>query len=181
MVVEVTEMNLRLIHHPRVLPFESLPANEGFDISKIKALLQQLEKLGVSWEAVETSTLSDEELLELYSEAIIPAVHHRYRIRQVFGSKRNSGSNFGKGIPALVVYEPGQRHPSHVYPHRAEERIVTIMAFLQDLMKKMKRAPTTVEDREPKIALVKRMDRLRKEIGPIGVRVAELVREGRRR
>lgn len=35
--------------------------------------------------------------------------------------------------------------------------------------------------RRPDKALVARMDRLREKIGPIGVSVAKLVREGRRR
>jgi len=172
-------MRLKLIYGSQMLLSEH-PPNRGFSPSEIKELLQRLEELGVSWEAVETSTMSDEELLKLYSEAIIPAVYHKYRIRQVFGSKRNSRFLFGRGVPALVVYHPGQEHASHVYPHRAEDGIVTIRAFLEDLIKRLKRTPMTAERREAK-ALVDRMDRLRKKIGPIGVPVAELIREGRRR
>ncbi len=173
-------MNLRLIHHPQMLPMD-LPANRGFDLAKIKALLQQLETLGVSWEATETSTMSEEELSKLYVEAIIPAVNNKYPVRKIFGSNRNSGFLFGKGVPALVVYEPGKEYPSHVYPHGAGDHIVTIKAFLEDLMKKLKLAPMTVKNRQARRALVERMDRLRKKIGPIGVPVAELIREGRRR
>lgn len=173
-------MNLKLIHHPQMLPSE-MQANEGFDLPEIKALLQQLEKLGVSWEVIETSRMPDDDLLKLYSEAIVPAVQKKYPIRKIFGTNRNSRVNFGTGVPALMVYEPGNQYPSDVYPHRAGDQIVTIKAFLEDLMKKLKRAPMTVGNREARVALVKQMDRLRKEIGPIGVPVAELVREGRRR
>ena len=172
-------MKLKLIYHPNMLPLD-LPANRDFDLSKIKALLEHLEQIGVSWEAIGTSKTSEEELSSLYFEAIKPAIYNKYPVRQIFGSKRNSGFMFGKGVPALVVYESGKDYPSDVYPHGAGDRIVTIKAFLDDLTKKLKRAPMKVENRETKRALVERMDRLRKEIGPIGVPVAELVREGRR-
>ena len=173
-------MILKLIHHSQTLP-SNVPANEGFDLSEIKALLQQLETLGISWEAIETSTMSGEELSNLYTEAIGPAVYKKYHLRQVFGSKRHSGFLFGKGVPALLVYEPGKQDPSDVYPHRAGNRIVTIRAFLEDLLKKIERAPMTGERREANKALVERMDRLREKIGPLGVPVTELIREGRRR
>ena len=180
MVVEVTEMNLKLIYHPKMLPHE-LPANRGFDLSKIKALLEQLEQLAVSWEAIETSKTSEEELSSLYFEAIRPAIYNKYPVRQVFGSKRNSGFMFGRGVPALVVYESGKDYPSDVYPHGAGDRIVTIKVFLEGLLKKLERASPRGESRKASKALVERMDRLREKIGPIGVPVAKLIVEGRRR
>lgn len=173
-------MNLKLIHHSQTLPL-NLPSNEGFDLNEIKSFLQQLENLGVSWEAIETSTMSGEELSNLYIEAIGPAVYKKYHVRQVFGSKRHSGFLFGKQVPALLVYEPGEEYPSDVYPHRAGNRIVTIRTFLENLLKKLERAPMTVKRLEVNKALVERMDRLREKIGPIGVPVSELIREGRRR
>lgn len=176
----MTEMNLKLIYHPKMLPHE-LPANRGFDLSKIKVLLEQVEQLGVSWEVIETSKTSEEELSSLYIEAISPAVHHKYPVRQIFGSKRNSGFMFGKGVPALVVYESSKDYPSDIYPHGAGDHVVTIKVFLEGLLKKLERASLRGESRRASRALVERMDRLRKEIGPIGVPVAELVREGRRR
>lgn len=173
-------MNLKLIYHPRTLPLD-LQANEGFALSEIKVLLQKQEKLGVSWEAVETDAMSDEELANLYLEAIAPAVYKKYHLRQVFGSKRHSGFLFGKGVPALLVYDPGKRYPSDAYPHRAGDHVVTIRAFLEDLLKKMGKAPMKVVGGEANKSLVKRMDRLREKIGPIGVPVAQLIREGRRK
>lgn len=120
-------MKLKLIHGPQILLLEH-PVNRGLDLSEMRTLLEQLEKLGVSWEAVETRTMPDEELSRLHSEVIIPAVYPKYRIRQVIGNKRNSKSLFGKGVLALVVHEPCQHDASHVYPHRAEDGIVTIRA-----------------------------------------------------
>lgn len=173
-------MKLKLIYDPTVLP-ANLKANEGFDLLEIQSLLQKLEQLGVAWEAIETSAMPEAELSTLYLEAITPAVHHKYQIRQVFGTKRHSGFMFGKAVPALLVYEANTPYPSHVYPHRAKDRIVTAMAFLNDLIKKLERAPMTGGGRKGIHALVERMDRLREKIGPIGLPVAELIREGRRR
>jgi len=173
-------MILKLIHDPKVLP-SSVRANNGFDLSEIKGLLRQLEKLGLSWEAIETSTFSEEELLKLYLEAIRPAIYKKYQVRQVFGSKRNAGYMFGRSVPALAVYEPDKQFPSDIYPHRMGNRIVTIKAFLKGLLKKLERAQPAGERQEDKRALIERMDRIRKKIGRIGVPVAELIREGRRR
>lgn len=173
-------MNLKLIYHPKMLPHE-LPANRGFDLSKIKALLAQLEQLAVSWEVIETSKTSEEELSSLYFEAIRPAVYNKYPVRQIFGSKRNSGFMFGKGVPALVVYESGKEYASDVYPHGSGDNTVTIKTFLENLLEKLKRGSLRGESRKTNKALVERMDRLRKKIGPIGVPVAKLIVEGRRR
>lgn len=173
-------MNLRLIYHPQMLPLDD-QANEGFVLSEITTLLKELEKLGVSWEAIETDAMPEEELSNLYIEAIGPAVYKKYHVRQVFGSKKHSASLFGKGVPALVVYEPGRQYPSDVYPHRAGDRMVTIRAFLEDLLNKLEKAPMTERRREASNALAQRMDRLREKIGPIDVPVAQLIREGRRK
>jgi hypothetical protein len=173
-------MILRLIHHSETLPLD-LQANNGFDLTEIKAALERLEELGISSEIVDISTMSEEKLSNLYSEAVLPAVFKKYHVRQVFGSKRNSGFLFGRGVPALVVYEPGNKYPSDVYPHRNGDRLVTIRSFLEDLLKKTAKGPMTAERRETNRALVERMDRLREKIGPIGVPVSELIREGRRR
>lgn len=179
-VHEVNQMIFKLIHHSQTLPLAS-PANEGFDLFEIKAVFRRLEELQVPCEVVDIRSKSEEELSNLYIEATLPTARKKYHVRQVFGSKRHAGFLFGKGVPALLVYEPGKQHPSDVYPHRARGRIVTIRAFLEDFLKKMERAPMTAERRKGNKALVERMDRLREKIGPIGVRVVELIREGRRR
>ena len=95
--------------------------------------------------------------------------------------QRYAGYLFGREVPALLVYEPAKQYPIDVYPHRTGSRTVTIRAFLGGLVNTLKKAPAIVEGRRPDRALVERMDRLREKIGPIGVRVVELIREGRGR
>ena len=173
-------MMLKLIHHSRTVPVASLE-NEGFDLQETQALLQRLEERGVPWEVVDAMTMADDELMNLYLEGTLATARRKYRVRQVFGSKRHAGFLFGRGVPALLVYEPGKPHPVDVYPHRRGTRTVTIRAFLNDLLDTLEKTSATRERRKPDDALVARMDRLREKIGPIGVRVAGLVREGRRR
>lgn len=173
-------MNLKLVHHSQTRPIAS-PDNEGFDLEAIRGILQQLEESGVSSKIVDVMTWSDGERTDLYLEATVPTALKKYQVRQVFGSKRHAGFLFGREVPALLVYEPGKEHPVDVYPHRAGSRTVTIRAFLENLLRTLKEAHSTVERREADRALVERMDRLREKIGPIGVSVVELIREGRRR
>ena len=181
-VVVTTEgkVILTLIHHSQTQPLAS-PDNESFDLRAIQAILRRLEGLGVVWEIVDTMTISDEELTNLYIEATLPTARTKYRVRQVFGSKRHAGFLFGRGVPALLVYELGKSSPVDVYPHRRGTRTVTIRAFLEDLLKTLEKAPAAAESRKPDHTLVERMDRLRQKIGPIGVHVPGLIREGRRR
>lgn len=173
-------MRLKLIHHSQTQPIAS-PDNEGFDFREIKTLFQRLEELGVSSEVIDTMTTSDEERIDLYLEATLPTARKKYRVRQVFGSKRHAGFLFGREVPALLVYEPGKQYPVDVYPHLSRGRTITIRAFLEDLVNTLKKAPMVTEKRRPDKALVEQMDRLREKIGPIGVSVVELIREGRRR
>lgn len=173
-------MRLKLVHHSQTQPIAS-PENEGFDLKEIRAILERLEKLGVSSELLDTITTSDEERIDLYLEATLPTALKKYQVRQVFGSKRHAGFLFGKGVPALLVYEPGEPYPVDVYPHRRGTRTVTIRVFLEDFLRTLEKAPLLIERRRPDKALVARMDRLREKIGPIGVNVVELIREGRRR
>ena len=173
-------MMLKLIHHSRTVPVASLE-NEGFDLQETQALLQRLEERGVPWEVVDAITIADDELMNLYLEGTLATARRKYRVRQVFGSKRHAGFLFGRGVPALLVYEPEKPYPVDVYPHRRGTRTVTIRAFLKDLLDTLVKTSATRERRKPDDALVARMDKLREKIGPIGVRVAGLVREGRRR
>lgn len=173
-------MRLKLVHHSQTRPIAS-PDNEGFDLREFRTILERLEKVGVSSEIVDTMTTSDEERANLYFEAILPTALKKYQVRQVFGSKRHAGYLFGREVPALLVYEPETSYPVDVYPHRSRGRTETIRAFLESLASTLKKAPVVVEGRRPDKALVERMDRLREKIGPIGVSVVELIREGRRR
>jgi hypothetical protein len=179
-VLERVHMTLKLICHSRTQPLAS-PDNGGFDLLAIRGILRRLESLGVPWEIADAMPMSDEQLENLYIEATLPTARAKYRVRQVFGSKRHAGFLFGRGVPALLVYEDAKPQPADVYPHRRGSRTVTIRAFLEELLNTLEKAPVIGERRKPDPSLVARMDRLRGRIGPIGVGVAELVREGRRK
>jgi hypothetical protein len=58
--------------------------------------------------------------------------------------------------------------------------IAIIRAIVENLLKKLEETAMKAKRRKADKPLVAQMDRLRKKIGPIGVPVAELVREGRR-
>jgi len=165
-------MRLKLIHDSLTHPIAA-PDNEGFDLEEIRSILERLEASGIPSEIVDMMAKSEEEQADLYLEATVPTARKKYQVRQVFGSKRHAGSLFGRQVPALLVYESGKPYPVDVYPHRSRGRTITIRAFLESLLSTLKRAPDK--------SLVERMDRLRVKIGPIGVSVVELIREGRRR
>jgi hypothetical protein len=59
--------------------------------------------------------------------------------------------------------------------------MVTIRAFLENLLKKLEETAMKAKRRKADKLLVAQMDRLREKIGPIGVPAGELIREGRRR
>jgi hypothetical protein len=145
-------------------------ASKDFQLEEIRAMLEQLATRGVRFEIVETSSLSEGALMEAYLEAVMPAVLRKYRVRQVFGSQRHPGRLFGKEVPALVVYE--NHVPTDVYPHEEGGRIVTIREFLESMLQ---------TERATALQAAVRMDERRARLGPIGVKVSELIREGRSR
>ncbi len=148
--------------------------SKDFQVEEIRAMLEQLTTRGVRFEIVETSTLPDEALMEAYLEAVKSAVWRKYRVRQVFGSQRHPGRLFGKEVPALVVYERENHAPSDVYPHEEGGRIVTIREFLESMVHNRTERATARQ-------AAARMDERRARLGPIGVKVSELIREGRAR
>src|SRR2546426_3803940 len=109
-------MMLKLIHHSRTVPVASLE-NEGFDLQETKAFLQRLEERGVPWEVVDAMTIADDELMNLYLEGTLATARRKYRVRQVFGSKRHAGFLFGRGVRSM---NPGSRIRSTCTPSGAE-------------------------------------------------------------
>jgi hypothetical protein len=75
-----------------------LPCNAGIDAALARA--EELRRQGVSVEVVDTSAMEPGELQSRYIEAIVPSVLKKYRVRQVFGSRRRAGCLFGRGVPA---------------------------------------------------------------------------------
>ncbi|MFC2003438.1 hypothetical protein ACFLV4_05800 [Chloroflexota bacterium] len=97
-------------------------------------LLWLLEKRGITNEIIDTDSLSEGQIQKAYLDAVVPSVFKKFGIRRVFGSRRRSGWLFGRGVPALLVYEEGEQYPSDVYPHdEGQGKVKTIREFLYDL------------------------------------------------
>src|SRR5262249_29187336 len=92
----------------------------------------ELRRQGVSVEIVDTSGMEPGELQGRYIEAIVPSVLKKYRVRQVFGSRRRAGWLFGRGVPALTVAGPSGT-VEDVYPHDRAGKLVTILDFFDSL------------------------------------------------
>ena len=109
-----------------------VPSNRGFN--EVMNLINLLKEKGISTESIDTDSLSEEALLKAYTDAVVPSVFKKFGIRRVFGSRRRSGQLFGKGVPALLVYEEDQQSPTDVYPHdKGQGNVRTIREFLYDL------------------------------------------------
>ncbi len=111
------------------------PQNEGFELGEILKRLSELSSRGHTFEIVDSEKLTPEERAGLYTSEGFAAVAHagnRYRIRQVFGSRRNSGAErFGIDVPALVTFENDEAVAVH--PHQATDSYVTIRAYLDSV------------------------------------------------
>ena len=121
-------MKLALYYSTTTQPFDK------YDLTKILSSINKLGKTNVSCVKADVSKMTDEEIGHIYIEATIPSVYKKYRIRQIFGSRRSSGWLFGKRVPALLVYEDGAKYPSDVYPHDDHGKEVTIEEFLNSLL-----------------------------------------------
>ena len=105
------------------------------DKTKINSIIKLLEKQKQSGNEVcliDISNLSKAEIFELYTKAWAPSVFKKYKIRTVFGSHRNPGTDFGK-VPALLVYEKGSVYAVDVFPHDKHGKLETIENFLEKL------------------------------------------------
>lgn len=109
----------------------SVPCNKGFADSL--RTITQLERLSPrTFKVVDVDGISPRELRDAYELAVTASVFKQYRIRQVFGSRRNSGTSFGKGVPALLVRQRGSGIAEEVYPHDAAEGCLTIREAMDD-------------------------------------------------
>lgn len=122
---------LRLYYNSAEEPLKA-PANEG--ITKAFALLKKAEKKGIACEWIDTSKLTEADRMRGYFDAVGPSVLKKYKIRQVFGSRRNSGWLFGKHVPALLVIDTAREFPEDVYPRHEGGKIVTIREFLEQAL-----------------------------------------------
>jgi len=83
----------------------------------------------------DTSSYSREKLYHIYLRAAMAAVRNKYAVRQVFGSRSQSGTLFGRQVPALLIYEvEDSPFPDHLYPHEKNRRMITIADALRALV-----------------------------------------------
>lgn len=108
------------------------------------------------------------DLGQAYDSAVTASIWKQYAIRKIFGTNKASASFFGRGLPALLVFEG--EHPAHVYPHEERRGIVTIRDYLESLLGDSR-----------KIDLARQMGDSRKSIGPVGASTTKPVNEGRHR
>lgn len=113
--------------------FATDPANRGFELGHVLALLSRLEAAGDTVEILDGELVSADQLAEFYMHAIEPVMVHKVpgRIKEVFGSRdQGMGPHFGLEVAALIVYEDGR--PVDVYPREDGELVRTITDFLED-------------------------------------------------
>jgi hypothetical protein len=111
--------------------FDTHPQNKG-----VRDVLEHIDEYAekrVPIQRRNTAKMSATDLESAYIRAITPSVYRKYRVRRIFGSNRQAGLFFGRGVPALLVSDPSQKTPGDVYPHEEGGRIVTIHDFLMTL------------------------------------------------
>ena len=106
------------------------PCNVGIYEALERA--EDLRKQGWKIRAADTAQMTADERYAAYLRAMTPAVKNKNPIRQVFGSRKQSGFMFGLGVPALIVQAPSGAVVD-VFPHKESDRIVTINEFLSSL------------------------------------------------
>jgi hypothetical protein len=102
--------------------------NRGIEV--VRSLLEELERRGVKVRTVDPRTLSSEQLLDAYAQAMIPAICRKYEVKRMFGTKQHSACWFGYQVPALLVQQTAD-DIYDTYPHNTPENVVvTIHDFV---------------------------------------------------
>jgi len=120
-----------VLYYSPAATLSGLECNKGFD--KVLQRREDFRRRGIDLRVVDTTAMSDHERQTEYIRAVLPSVLKKYRIRQVFGSRRHAGFMFGRGVPALVIQVPSGEMAEDVFPHEESGRIVTIHEFLSRL------------------------------------------------
>jgi hypothetical protein len=116
--------------------FDTVPQNK--DVRDVLEHIDDFRKDGAPIEKRNTAKMSATDLEHAYIRAILPSVYRKYRVRQMFGSRRQAGLFFGRGVQALLITDTTNQTPGDIYPHEQADRVVTIHDFLSEL-----RAQTT--------------------------------------
>jgi hypothetical protein len=126
------------MHFKLICPSETQvwdqPENEGFEREKVLRSLDAQRACGDDYEVIDGDAIGDEQRSEFYGQAFVALAHggNRYKIRQVFGSRRHGGGDFlGTSVPALLVFDDGD--PVDVYPRRVGDGYETIRGYLRTL------------------------------------------------
>ncbi len=128
------------VDNPAVI-YKDAKQNEG--IEAIIARPERFRPDGHPLEIKDTGRMPEEERMKAYIDALTPSVLQKYRVRKIFGSQRISGIAFGRGVPALVVWDDVQGFAADVYPHEEVGRIITIHEFLTQGRKKQQTVKKT--------------------------------------
>lgn len=112
----------------------SKESNVRTDLNFVELRLKELSKANkLSYKVIDTATMNRAERDELYVKAVMPSVWHKYRVRTIFGTNRQSGIFFGREQPALLL----EGDIWGIYPHEKEGKKVLIETFLASLSKTM--------------------------------------------
>ncbi|MGC2493271.1 hypothetical protein [Candidatus Binatus sp.] len=94
--------------------FPAVPVNRG--IAEVLASLGKLQQAGLR--VINTARMTDDDRTRDYFGVIVgPVTRKHYRVRVCFG---RSGASFGRGVPALVVWNDDGL-VEDVYPHENKE------------------------------------------------------------
>lgn len=110
----------------------SKESNVRTDLNFVESKLEELSKSKkLSYEIVDTAKMDRSQRDELYVKAVMPSVWHKYRVRTVFGTNRQSGIFFGREQPALLL----EGDIWGIYPHEKDGKKVLMETFLASLSK----------------------------------------------
>lgn len=117
---------VELYYSSRQAPGEQFPCN----IERALALLGQLREKGI--EATARDVAGEKDLFPIYHRAVTGPSAAR---RAVFGMKGALEEDFGRRVPALMIFE-GERYPTEVFPRmdREANRVVGIEEALGRLL-----------------------------------------------
>jgi len=127
----MSEKKRAVLYYSPAATLTGLECNKGID--KVLKHREDFRRQGIDLQFVDTTTMTDHERQTEYMRAVQPSVLKKYRIRQVFGSRRNAGFMFGRGVPALLVHGSSSGAAEDVFPHEESGRLVTINEFLSRL------------------------------------------------
>jgi hypothetical protein len=120
-------------------PTETFPC----DVQRALNLLEHVKQRDIEAKAIDVTTLSSV-FIPYHRSVTGPSA----RLRAVFGMKGALVEDFGRRVPALLIYE-GDRYPSQAFPRmdRQQNRMIGVEEALQKLLEEAE-VPQEVEEEE---------------------------------